>query len=477
MLRPWNVEMQVDHNSAQPLYLQIVDAIIADIQSGRLQKGMALPGSRKLAQDLKVNRNTVVEALNVLLADGYLISKERKGTFVSEEIETLIDQLAPIESTVITEEESYRIRFEDGHPDSKIAPVKELARAYRQIFNRKAKWQRMGYVSEYGDLSFRKAMIQMLNQQRGMNAMLDEICITRGSQMAMYLIAQCLLNKGDSVLVEIPGYRAAWSAFEHAGATLLPVSVDSEGLSIDDVKIHLKNHSNIKAIYTTPHHQYPTTVSLSLKRRKELVDLSNQHGFVIIEDDYDNEFHYTQQPLLPISSLPYLKQYIYIGTMSKVVAPALRIGFVVTNNKILLKSIGDLRKIIDVQGDVIMEQAILQLIEDGTIKRHLKRATSFYKKKRNTAIDLVEKHLGDWVTYTIPLGGMALWIVPKQEVSWTIFERFLQSEKVGIMSPQRYVLTGEGNGFRLSFGALSEEVLEEGMLILAKAFQIATIKK
>ncbi|MDR2221629.1 MAG: PLP-dependent aminotransferase family protein [Flavobacteriaceae bacterium] len=475
MLRPWNIEMQLDNNSAQPLYLQIVDAIVADIQSGRLQKGMALPGSRKLAQDFNVNRNTVVEALNVLLAEGYLISKERKGTFVSEEVETLIDQLTPVEETEVIEEENYRIRFEDGHPDSKIAPVKELARAYRQIFNRKAKWQRMGYVSEYGDLAFRKAMIQMLNQQRGMNALLDEICITRGSQMAMYLIAQCLLDKTDCVMVEVPGYRAAWAAFEHAGAQLLPVNVDKEGLCIEDVKKHLAQSKNIKAIYTTPHHQYPTTVSLSLKRRKELVELSNQYGFIIIEDDYDNEFHYAQKPILPLSSLPYLKQYIYIGTMSKVVAPALRIGFVVTNNKALLRRIGDLRKIIDVQGDVIMEQAILQLIEDGTIKRHLKRATSFYKKKRNVAVELVEKYLAEWVTYTIPQGGMALWIAPKQAIRWDVFNALLKKEQIAILPPQRYVLEGNGNGFRLSFGAMSEELLEEGLRALAKAFQLATV--
>src|SRR5690606_28533559 len=118
-----------------------------------------------------------------------------------------------------------------------------------------------------------------------------------------------------------------------------------------------------------------TTVTLSLKRRLELIRLSNEYGFTVIEDDYDNEFHFGYRPILPLSSFPELKNYVYIGTMSKVVAPALRIGYLASNNSDLIEQVGDLRKIIDVQGDNIMEQAVLQLIKDGTLKRHIRKAT------------------------------------------------------------------------------------------------------
>lgn len=262
----------------------------------------------------------------------------------------------------------------------------------------------MGYGDEFGDVEFRKAIVQMANHQRGMQASEHEVCITRGSQMAMYLTAHSIFEKEDYVIVEEPGYKPAWKAFESAGARILPVNVDKDGLITDEVLIHLRSGKKIRAIYTTPHHQYPTTVTLSLQRRLELIHLSNKYGFSIIEDDYDNEFHFGYRPVLPLSSYTELKNYVYIGTMSKVVAPALRIGYLISNNKELLERVGTLRKIIDVQGDTIMEQAVLQLINDGTIKRHLKKATHFYKAKRDFAAELLGKHLKSKADYHIPEG-------------------------------------------------------------------------
>lgn len=469
MLRPWKLELLLDYHSDKALYLQIADAIIVDILSGRLQRGIALPGSRKLAAELNVNRNTVVEALQVLLVEEYLISKERKGTFVAEVLPVNQRRSVTKKEIVISETmpETKLIRFDDGHPDSRIAPIEEIARAYRQIFSRKAKWQMMGYTNAFGDLRFREAIVQMLNHQRGMFIHTDSICITRGSQMAMYLLAQCLFSKGDVVLVENPGYRPAWEAFESAGATLMPVTVDEDGLCIEAVKTLLKKNKRIKAIYTTPHHQYPTTVSLSLQRRMELISLSNQFQFTIIEDDYDNEFHYSYRPLLPMASYAELQNYIYIGTMSKVIAPALRIGYLVSTNADLIQRIGKLRQIIDVQGDTIMEQAVLQLINDGTIKRHLKKATQYYKKKRNYTLQLIEEHLGHKVTFTTPNGGMAFWLEPRKEVDWIQFEHDLKAIGIHFINPIQYGFNAESKGFRLSFGPLSERELEEGIIGLA----------
>lgn len=472
MLRPWKLELQINYACDKAVYLQIADAIIADIQSGRLQKETALPGSRKLAQELGVNRNTVVEALQVLLNEEWLVSRERKGTFVTEILPVsakqhnhpLINEAAEIH------ENPFRIRFDDGHPDSKIAPVQELARAYRQIFNRKAKWQLMGYGNQLGDPEFRKAIAQMLNHQRGMQVDEHSICITRGSQMAMYLTAHCLLRSGDFVMVENPGYQPAWKAFENAGAHLLPVRVDAEGLVLEDVINYLETHKNVRAIYTTPHHQYPTTVTLSLQRRMELVRLSVEYGFIIIEDDYDNEFHFGYRPLLPLSSFTELTQYVYIGTMSKVVAPALRIGYLVSNNHSLIERVGDLRKIIDVQGDSIMEQAVLQLVQDGTIKRHLKKATNYYRSKRDFTKKLLDKYLKNKVDYTIPEGGLAFWIVPKKAIDWQQIDVFLRSKGILIISPDTYTRDATVNGMRLSYGALSEEQLEEGIRLLGEVF-------
>ena len=471
MLRKWNFELQLDEKSDKAIYLQIADAIIKDIHSGRLKPGDALPGSRNLAQLLKVNRNTVVEALNVLLVEGWLISKERQGTFVADALPDFkAAKKGNLVTTVIkdTANRHYLIQFDDGHPDTKIAPVTELARAYRQIFNQKARWQMMGYGNELGDLEFRKAIVQMLNHQRGMQVDKQSICITRGSQMAMYLTAQSLFTKGDYVLIENPGYKPAWKAFENAGATLLPVSLDKDGLVIDEVIAYLKSGKKIKAIYVTPHRQYPTTVTLSLKRRLELIKLSNKYGFTIIEDDYDNEFHFGYRPVFPLSSFIELTNYVYIGTMSKVVAPALRIGYLVSNDGSLIEKAGNLRKIIDVQGDSIMEQAVLQLVKDGTIKRHIKKATNHYKVKRDFMTTLLNKHIRTKATYVIPEGGLAFWIMPNKQIDWLQVSEKLKNKGIKIITPDTYSFNETINGIRLGYGSLSEKDLEEGIIVLAK---------
>lgn len=476
MLRPWKLELEIDKTLEKAVYLQIADTFIGDIRSGRLKAGDALPGSRNLALMLKINRNTVVEAYQVLINEEWVISRERKGIFVSEKLPVLQEKLSsrnPETEERLLALNKPTINFDDGHPDSKIAPVTELARAYRQIFNRKARWQMMGYGNEHGDTEFRKIIAQMLNHQRGMHINEQEISITRGSQMAMFLTAQCLLKAGDAIIVENPGYKPAWKAFEYAGAELLPVAIDNEGILIEDIKRLLIQHKNIKALYITPHRQYPTTVTLSLARRLELIELSNQYGITIIEDDYDNEFHFGYRPILPVSSFNELQSYVYIGTLSKVVAPALRIGYLASKDPEFIQKIGDLRKIIDVQGDVIMEQAVLQLIKDGAVKKHIKKATVHYKNKRDFVFSLLEKYLKDIVDFTLPEGGLAFWIVPKKNLDWNKVTSLLIEKSIHIIHPKHYSYDQIINGFRLSYGSLSEEQLEESIQTISEILRLA----
>ncbi|MBL1221092.1 PLP-dependent aminotransferase family protein [Chryseobacterium sp. L7] len=479
MLRPWKLELEIDKELEKAVYLQIADTFITDIRSGRLKAGDALPGSRNLAMMLKINRNTVVEAYQVLINEEWVISKERKGIFVSDKLPVLQESISHRHQEA--EESSSplhkpMINFDDGHPDSKIAPVTELARAYREIFNRKARWQMMGYGNEHGDIEFRRTISQMLNHQRGMHINENEISITRGSQMAMFLTAQCLLKAGDRIIVENPGYKPAWKAFEYAGAELLPAAVDHEGILIEDVRKLVLTNKNVKAIYITPHRQYPTTVTLSLSRRLELIELSNKHGITIIEDDYDNEFHFGYRPILPVSSFMELKNYVYIGTLSKVVAPALRIGYLASKDPKLIQKIGDLRKIIDVQGDVIMEQAVLQLIKDGAVKKHIKKATVHYRNKRDLVFNLLEKHLKNIADFSLPEGGLAFWIIPKEDVNWDVVTALLIEKNINIIHPQQYSYDKIINGFRLSYGSLSEEQLIDSIKIITEVLKHKNVK-
>ena len=468
MLRPWQLEIQLDKKCGKALYLQIADAIINAIKSGKLSGGNALPGSRQLAALLHVNRNTVIEALDVLISEGWLITMDRKGTFVAD----LLPEIFQNKEIKKSEEQNDdpikpRLVFDDGLPDSRLAPMTDLARAYREIFNRKSRWQIMGYSNEFGASEFRKAIAQMLNFKRGMHITPDQICVTRGSQMAMYLAGHCLFSKGDFVMIENPGYKPAWKAFENAGATLLPVNVNSDGLNLDEVEEYLKNHNTIKAIYVTPHHQFPTTVTLSLKKRLKLIELSNLYGFTIIEDDYDNEFHFAQRPVLPISSYESAKNFIYIGTLSKIVAPALRIGYLVSSSEIIQK-VGEHRKIIDVQGDNIMEEAVLHLINEGIIKRHLKKTNLIYKSKRDYFETICNKYLKDKATFLKPEGGLAFWIVPNKSIDTQKVHQQLLKRGIKIMNPENFSFDIPIQGFRLGYASLTEKQMEEGILALSE---------
>ncbi|RFZ92742.1 PLP-dependent aminotransferase family protein [Mucilaginibacter conchicola] len=468
MLRPWDLQIPIDVTCERAFYIQIADAIISAIKAGKLQSGDPLPGSRQLAGQLKLNRNTIIDALDVLLAEGWLISKERKGTFIADKLPTFNDakqrakEPAEEKRAVLPD-----IIFDDGVPDTRIAPITELAGAYRQIFNRKGRWQMMGYSEADGDGDFKNAIVQMLNYKRGMRLTADEVFITRGSQMAMYLSAHCLLQPGDQVVIENPGYRPAWQAFESAGAQLLPINVDKDGLDVEELSRLLNKPNKIKAIYITPHHQFPTTVTLSLQRRLELIALSNQHGFTIIEDDYDNEFHFGQRPVLPVSSFENIEHFVYVGTMSKIVAPALRTGYLASSNA-LIKKVGALRKIIDAQGDNMMEQALLQLINDGHIKRHLRRATLLYKSKRDVFENIINQHLADKVVFQKPEGGLAFWLQPKESIDLDALSKRLLSKGVQILSPQGFSFGKPVSGLRLGYGSLKEQQLEEGIKMIAK---------
>lgn len=468
MLRPWSLEIQLDKKSNTALYLQIADAIINAIKSGKLSSGNALPGSRQLAVLLHVNRNTVIEALDVLTAEGWLITMDRKGTFVADVLpESGLEKKQQQKANTTEEEIKPHLVFDDGLPDSRLAPMTDLARAYREIFNRKSRWQIMGYSNEFGNTEFRKAIAQMLNFKRGMNISLDQICITRGSQMAMYLAAHSLFSKGDYIMIENPGYQPAWKAFENAGAALLPVSITPDGLNLDEVEEYLKKYNAIKAIYVTPHHQFPTTVTMSLKKRLKLIELSNKYGFTIIEDDYDHEFHFGQRPILPISSYETAQNFIYIGTLSKIVAPALRIGYLVSTPE-RIEKVGEHRKIIDVQGDNIMEEAVLHLINEGIIKRHLKKTNLIYKAKRDYFESLCKQHLKDKITFTKPEGGLAFWIVPNATIDLSFVCQQLLAKGIKIMNPENFSCTNSASGFRLGYASLTEQQMEQGIIALSE---------
>lgn len=463
----WITTIKLDKSDKKAVYMQIADEIIKSIKNEVIKSGETLPSTRQIAEILGVNRNTVIRTFDILLSEGWLISEERKRIYVSDNLKitkSTNKKEIPQDRTEIFRNDL--IFFDDGLPDTTCTPMEELARAYRRIFSRKVRWQIMNIASELGDEKFRETISKMLNSNRGMQTSVSELCITRGSQMALYLTAHCLLGKGDNILIENPGYRPAWEAFGSTGATLIPIPVDENGINVDIIT-DILHKKTVKAIYLTPHHQYPTTVTLSLARRLQLIELSNRYNFTIIEDDYDNEFHFGQRPIMPISAHEETKNYVYIGTLSKLIAPAVRIGYVVSSPDFVSK-VGKLRKIIDMQGDTIMEQSILDLMTSGDMRRHQKRMLNYYRSKRDFFSNLIDNYLKDKVTYQVPDGGLAFWLNPIKTTDLFQLKKIVNTKLISFYTPDRFSYNDDIMGLRLGYASLSEANLEKGMQILGE---------
>lgn len=483
ILRPWKTILPVTLDSGEAVYRQIAKGIIEEIKRGRLKPGMALPGTRQLAEDLKLNRKTVIMAYDSLTAEGWLTAAYKQGTFVSDKLpqntKLYRDHKAAVKHkdipfryreqqyTAHLDKEKSLVVFNDGLPDVRLAPMNELMRAYKRIFQQNAKWRMMGYGDPRGTERIRIAIASMLIHDRGMSVETGQLCITRGSQMALYLAANVLVEKGDQIVVEDPGYSPAWKVFERAGATLLPIQVDENGICADDLEI-LCAKTTIKAVYVTPHHQFPTTVSMKIDRRLKLSALSNQYGFAIIEDDYDHEFHFNSRSLFPLASHQNADNVIYISSLSKIVAPALRIGYIKGPKK-FIESVAALRKMIDVQGDNVMEHAVAELMEEGAVKKHAKKAYAIYKERREFMEKMLQEYLGGHISFKKPEGGLAYWITFKEDRDTGILADKLLEKGVSIIPTEPFSFDGKSlNALRLGYASLTKEEMETGLKLIAK---------
>src|ERR1051326_2183893 len=284
----WEFSLTVDRRLRTAIFVQIVRAIVNDIKRGRLRAGDALPGTRTLARTLGVQRQTVVAAFNELYAEGWIVTHPARGTFVSPEFPDPSPQpfsaraggtpsSAPAFDLPVAPplDRPYDIApgtlfFAPSRPDVRLAPADLIGRAYRRAIRRGGR-SLLSYAGPEGHPRLRAALRSMLAARRGLAAGMENICVTRGSQMGIALVAHALIRPGDVVAVEHLGYRPAWDVFRLAGARVVPIPVDSDGVSIDRIE-QLNARTPLRAIYLTPHHQFPTTVTLSAARRLRLLD-------------------------------------------------------------------------------------------------------------------------------------------------------------------------------------------------------------
>jgi GntR family transcriptional regulator / MocR family aminotransferase len=479
----WEVSFALERLGGIPLFQQIASAITKDIKRGRLRPGDALPGTRSLARALSVQRMTVMAAFDELVAEGWIVNQPARGAFVSNDLpdikpqrftpeelpgrmasRTAFDLLSAPDPELPIHVPRGGLLFAPSRPDVRLAPGKILGRAVRRAMSTRP--ELLSYANPEGHPRLRRAIAEMLVSTRGLAVGPENICITRGSQMALSLIAGSVLRPGDVVAVEELGYRSAWEAFRQTGAKLIGVPLDKDGLQVQALERALKSYP-VRAVYVTPHHQFPTTVTMSAGRRLKLLDLARAHRVAIIEDDYDHEFHYDGRPVLPLASADRFGAVVYVGTFSKVLAPALRIGYVAAPVP-LIERIAAHRSHFDTQGDQVLEYVVGGLLEEGEIQRHIRRVRREYRLRRDTLVEALRKHLGHRLSFEVPAGGIALWVHANGGVNVDEWAVSAIKEGVVVVPGRTYAFDGHSKPFlRLGFASLDSRELQEGVRRLA----------
>jgi GntR family transcriptional regulator/MocR family aminotransferase len=420
--------ISIDNSSNVAVYLQITNSFINHIRQGKLRTGLKLPGSRELAAMLGINRMTAVAAYQELEAQGWIEMLPKKGTFVKAKLPVLSPRKLAGEAAAFQFPEqtgfSYdkkriipvaigdfpqagKLIINDGFPDVRLAPIEELTRCMRSLSRLAVNKKYLLYGGAQGTLLLRQTLADFLCDTRGLPITAENILITKGAQMGIFIAASVITSPGNEVIVGLPGYNMANNTFQQLGANINYVPVDEEGIDTNAIE-KLCAKKKIRLVYVIPHHHNPTTVTLSPERRMHLLTLAAKHRFAIIEDDYDYDFHYSSKPIMPMASHDSKGNVIYIGTLTKTFAPAVRLGFIVAPKE-FIQTATLFRKIVDTQGDSLLENAIAELYKDGTIARHIKRSVKLYKERRDHFCACLQKELNDHIFFRVPDGGMSVW--------------------------------------------------------------------
>jgi GntR family transcriptional regulator/MocR family aminotransferase len=481
--------VSINKESSVPVYLQIANSIVAQIRRGTLRPESTLPGSRVLASALNVHRKTVVAAYDELYAQSWVDSYPRKGIFVAKNLpdiapKSLVENVNPgsfpdktffeVDETRVPVAKLYKsapqhnLVINDGFPDTRLAPVDLLMREYRRFGNYQFTSKYLMYGPEYGSENLRIELAKFLSETRGLQVNPDNILITKGVQMGMYLTAQVLLAKGDVAIVPEPGYPAANEVFQYAGAELAYAPMDGQGIDLNAVEAICKK-KKVRLLYIIPHHHRPTTVTLSSERRMQLLELAVKYRFAILEDDYDYDFHYSSSPMLPLASADYYGSVIYVGSFCKTIAPGIRIGFVAAPQNLVMQ-LARLRRMIDRQGEQLLEEALANLLKNGDIGRHLKKSNKIYHERRDIFCRLLCEQLGDHVSFKIPDGGFAVWLQYLGGLNARDISQKANETGLTISNGEDYFSRSVNTRFiRMGFASLNTKEIEEGLEILSKA--------
>ena len=484
---PYESFILINRSSEISIYMQISNQLINAIQRGFLPFGIKLPGTRALSIILQVHRNTIVAAYEELFAQGWVESLPNKGTFIIGKNQKKPFQIKDFEknnlehypkstgfsfktSNILDNPFEYsncEYIFNDGVPDIRLTQIDHHSRIYSSILKRKA--HKTGQYNQDGSEFFKKNLSQFLNLSRGLPISKNNLLITRSTEMSIYIVSEILLSEGDIVLVGELSYFSVNMIFQKAGVKIQPISIDEGGINVEEVREACEKQK-IRMLYLTPHHHYPTTVTLSAKRRLELLNLANEYGFIILEDDYDYDFHYDKSPILPLASADTNGMVIYIGSFGKSLVPGFRTGFIVAPENLMT----EMRKylgIIDRQGDVLMEHVLGEMIAEGEINRYLKKSLKIYQERRDYFVSLLEQNLGEYIDFQKPSGGLAVWM--KWKIPLNLMQLSRNCAQNNLFIPKTLLYQNKNlTAMRLGFGNLNLYEMDKSIKILSENIKL-----
>ncbi|HEX8070572.1 MAG TPA: PLP-dependent aminotransferase family protein [Pyrinomonadaceae bacterium] len=403
--------VRLDAADGVPLYRQLYDELRAAILTGQLRAGSRLPSTRELAAELSVSRNTVLNAFEQLLAEGYVEGQVGSGTYVSRALpEELIHARARApaaprpprkgrtlarraarytEARVnVSRDPAHTRPFRPGTPALDAFPFALWSRLVARRWRRPAR-ELLGYTEPAGYKPLREALAAYLGAARAVRCEAAQVIVVAGSQQAFDIVPRLLLDEGDAVWLEEPGYVGARAAFAGAGARIVPVGVDGEGL---DVRAGARLAPGARLVYVTPSHQYPLGVTMTLARRLALLEWANRAGAWVLEDDYDSEYRYEGRPLAALQGLDAEGRVIYLGTFSKVLFPALRLGYMVVPPD-LVEVFTNARGLASRFSPTIEQAVLADFINEGHFARHIRRMRALYAERQRVLLDAAARDL------------------------------------------------------------------------------------
>lgn len=469
-----------------PIYLQIANQIATAIQNGIFVHQNKLPGSRKLSQILGVHRKTIIAAYDELQSQDWVEIKANRGTFIKADAKLGFTQKStayPFNTFPKATGYSFKrsnllesphsgaegsLSFNDGQPDVRLSQAGYFSKFYSANLKRKnnQNYKKLSNYNTEGSEYFKHHFSKYLNESRGIHIDKSNLLITRSTEMSFFILSKVLISPGDLVVVGVPGFFGVNMVLQEAGAHVLGIPVDEDGIDTFALE-KLCTTKKIRLLYVASHHHYPTTVSLSTERRIHLHELALRYGFVVVEDDYDFDFNYEKTARLPLVSANSHGMIVYMGTFGKSLMPGFRTGFIVAPENLIY----ELRKylgIIDRQGDILMEQTLGEIIEDGEINRHLKKSLVIYRERRDYFYETARQYFSDEIKLNKPSGGLAFWWVFNKKLN--ISRLADRCQKEGLLIPRNLLYQDKDLcAMRLGFGHFTINEISTALNLIYRA--------